>query len=52
MLTPQGLGGNYAYLGALTGGVPKGEKGYNDFLKLLFVNNMYMENIEVRKIMC
>jgi hypothetical protein len=37
------LGENYAYLGSFTVGVPKGEKGYKDFLKLLFINNIYMK---------
>jgi hypothetical protein len=43
MPTPQGLGGNYVYLGSFEVGVPKGEKGYKHFLKLFFTNNIYMK---------
>jgi hypothetical protein len=43
MPTPQGLGRNYAYLSSFPVGVPKGEKGYKYFLKLLFVNSIYMK---------
>jgi hypothetical protein len=30
------LGGNYVYLGSFRVGVPKGEKGYKNFLKAIF----------------
>ncbi len=32
-------------IGSFTVGVPKGQKGYKDFLKLFFINNIYMKNI-------
>jgi hypothetical protein len=33
------------YLGSFMVGVSKGEKNLKDFLKLLFINNIYMKQI-------